>query len=162
MYFNSERTQKKVLRMVSRDPMPYLVRLSVVSVGEFIHLNHRALVPACQNTAGITYLQMSPLRRVHFALLSDFPALLFTTFSDDTLDMERFFQASKCLIPPFSANSHPSVQNRSTLQLIYHYRHCDNVVYHQLVKWAQWRHPDKNAQWRSKKSWRAIGSSRPS
>jgi dihydrofolate reductase len=34
--------------------------------------------------------------------------------------MERFFQAAKCQVPPFSANSHPSVQNRSTLQLIYH------------------------------------------
>src|SRR5712692_6671037 len=34
--------------------------------------------------------------------------------------MERFFQASKRQVPPFSVNSHPSVQNRSTLQLIYH------------------------------------------
>src|SRR5713226_5167547 len=33
--------------------------------------------------------------------------------------MERFFQASKRQVPPFSVNSHPSVQNRSTLQLIY-------------------------------------------
>jgi RNA-directed DNA polymerase len=38
------------------------------------------------------------------------------------------------------------------------YRHCDNVVYHHLVKWAQWRHPDKNAQWRSKKYWRTIAN----
>jgi hypothetical protein len=34
--------------------------------------------------------------------------------------MERFFQASKRQVPPFSVDSHPSVQNRSTLQLIYH------------------------------------------
>ncbi len=47
---------------------------------------------------------------------------LFTTFSDDTLDVERLFQASKRPFPSFSANSHPSVQNRSTLQLIYHLR----------------------------------------
>jgi hypothetical protein len=33
--------------------------------------------------------------------------------------MERFFQASRRQVPPFSANFHPSVQNRSTLQLIY-------------------------------------------
>jgi hypothetical protein len=46
-------------------------RLPVVSVGLFIHLNHRALVPTYQNTAGITYLQMSLLRSVHLALLSD-------------------------------------------------------------------------------------------
>ena len=37
--------------------------------------------------------------------------------------MERFFQASKRHVPPFSANSHPLVQNRSTLQLIYHDPH---------------------------------------
>src|SRR5712692_3775922 len=36
--------------------------------------------------------------------------------------MERFFQASKRQVPPFSVNSHPSVQNRSTLQLIYQER----------------------------------------
>jgi hypothetical protein len=33
---------------------------------------------------------------------------------------ERFFQASKHQIPCFRSNSHPSVQNRFTLQLIYH------------------------------------------
>src|SRR5947209_8639628 len=32
---------------------------------------------------------------------------------------KRFFQASKRQVPPFSANSHPSMENRSTLQLIY-------------------------------------------
>ncbi len=42
--------------MVTRDPMPHLVRVPVVSIGELIHLNHCALVPACQNTAGITNL----------------------------------------------------------------------------------------------------------
>ena len=47
---------------------------------------------------------------------------LFTTGSPDTRDMERFFQASKCQVPSFSTNSHPSVQNRSILQLIYHLR----------------------------------------
>jgi len=35
---------KKGVRMVTCDPMPHLVRLLVVSVGQFIHLNHRALV----------------------------------------------------------------------------------------------------------------------
>src|SRR5262245_9444897 len=34
---------------------------------------------------------------------------------------KRFLQASKCLVPPFSANFYPSVQNQSTLQLIYHH-----------------------------------------
>ncbi len=34
--------------------------------------------------------------------------------------MERFFQASKRQVPPFSVDSHPSMQNRSTFQLIYH------------------------------------------
>ncbi len=38
-----------------------------------------------------------------------------------TPDLEQFFQASKRQVPPFSVNSHPSVQNRSTLQLIYHF-----------------------------------------
>jgi hypothetical protein len=33
--------------------------------------------------------------------------------------LERVFQVSKCLVPPFNANFYPSVQNRSTLQLIY-------------------------------------------
>jgi ClpX C4-type zinc finger len=33
--------------------------------------------------------------------------------------MERLFQASKRQVPPFSVHSRPSVQNRSTLQLIY-------------------------------------------
>jgi len=45
---------------------------------------------------------------------------LFTIFLASTPDLERFFQVSKCLIPPFSVHSHPSVQNQSTLQLIYH------------------------------------------
>jgi hypothetical protein len=31
-----------------------------------------------------------------------------------------FFQVAQRQVPPFSAHSHPSVQNRSTLQLIYH------------------------------------------
>src|SRR5262245_12948213 len=44
---------------------------------------------------------------------------LFTIFLASTPDLERFFQVSKCLIPPFSAHSHPSVQNHSTFQLIY-------------------------------------------
>ncbi len=44
---------------------------------------------------------------------------LFTIFLASTPDLERFFQVSKCLIPPFSVHSHPSVQNQSTLQLIY-------------------------------------------
>jgi hypothetical protein len=35
---------------------------------------------------------------------------LLTTVSPDTLVMERFFQASKCQLPSFSTNSHPSVQ----------------------------------------------------
>src|SRR5207253_9006078 len=51
---------------------------------------------------------------------------LFTTFSDNTLDGKRFFQASKRQVPPLSANSHPSVQNRSTLQLIYQLRDAGN------------------------------------
>ena len=34
-------------------------------------------------------------------------------------EMERLFQASKRQVPPFSVDSHPLVQNRSTLQLIY-------------------------------------------
>jgi len=38
-----------------------------------------------------------------------------------TPDVKRFFQASKCLFPPFSADFHPSVQNWSTFQLIYHF-----------------------------------------
>ena len=37
------------------------------------------------------------------------------------------------------------------------YRHCDDALYHQLVRWARWRHPDKSAQWRTKKYWRTIG-----
>ncbi len=37
-----------------------------------------------------------------------------------TPDAKRFFQASKHQVPPFRVNSHPSVQNRSTFQLIYH------------------------------------------
>jgi hypothetical protein len=37
-------------------------------------------------------------------------------------DGKRFFQASKRQVPPFSVNSHPSMQNRSTFQLIYHLR----------------------------------------
>jgi hypothetical protein len=36
-----------------------------------------------------------------------------------TPDLERFFQALKRQVPPFSVNSYPSVQNRSTFQLIY-------------------------------------------
>src|SRR6266487_2546242 len=44
---------------------------------------------------------------------------LFTIFSPDMLDVERFFQASKRQVPSFSVKFHPSVQNRSTLQLIY-------------------------------------------
>jgi hypothetical protein len=34
--------------------------------------------------------------------------------------MERFFQTAKRQVPPFRANFHPSVQNQSTFQLIYH------------------------------------------
>jgi len=34
--------------------------------------------------------------------------------------MERLFQASKRQVPSFSVDSHPSVQNRSALHLIYH------------------------------------------
>jgi hypothetical protein len=45
---------------------------------------------------------------------------LFTTVAPDILDGERFFQASKCLIPSFNAKFHSSVQNRSAFQLIYH------------------------------------------
>jgi hypothetical protein len=44
----------------------------------------------------------------------------FTYLEKSIPDGKRFFQASKRQIPSFSANSHPSVQNRSTLQLIYH------------------------------------------
>ena len=36
-----------------------------------------------------------------------------------TPDVKRFSRAMKRLFPPFSANFHPSVQNQSTLQLIY-------------------------------------------
>ena len=44
---------------------------------------------------------------------------LFTTFLTSPPDLERFFQASKRQVPSFSVKFHPSVQNRSTLQLIY-------------------------------------------
>ena len=44
---------------------------------------------------------------------------VFPTFHANTPDGKQFFQASKRQVPSFSVNSHPSVQNRSTLQLIY-------------------------------------------
>jgi RNA-directed DNA polymerase len=36
------------------------------------------------------------------------------------------------------------------------YSKCDNVLYHQLVKWAKWRHPYKNMEWIMGKYWRKI------
>ena len=39
---------------------------------------------------------------------------LFTTFLTSPPDLERFFQASKRQVSPFSENFHPSVQNWST------------------------------------------------
>ena len=47
---------------------------------------------------------------------------LFPTFHASIPDEMRFFRASKRQVPPFSVNSHLSVQNRSTFQLIYQYR----------------------------------------
>src|SRR5207249_8370465 len=41
-------------------------------------------------------------------------------FSEKYPDGKQFFQASKRQVPSFSVNSHPSVQNWSTLRLIYH------------------------------------------
>jgi len=46
-----------------------------------------------------------------------------------------FFQVSQRQVPPFSANSHPSVQNRSTLQLIYqqaqrYFSRCQIFCFH--------------------------------
>src|SRR6266566_6636954 len=52
----------------------------------------------------------------------------------DTPDGKRFFQASKCLIPPFSANFHPSLQNWSILQLIYQLFQARNVLAHLLYR----------------------------
>ncbi len=40
-------------------------------------------------------------------------------FSEKYPDGKQFFQASKRQVPSFSVHSHPSVQNRSTLRLIY-------------------------------------------
>src|SRR5207253_8339540 len=40
-------------------------------------------------------------------------------FSEKYPDGKQFFQASKRQVPSFSVNSHPSVQNWSTLRLIY-------------------------------------------
>lgn len=38
------------------------------------------------------------------------------------------------------------------------YEHCDNVLYHQLKRWAKRRHPKKNGHWVSDKYWHHIGS----
>src|SRR5215470_10397289 len=46
--------------------------------------------------------------------------VLLTDFGKSIADGKRLFQASKCQVPSFSVHSHPSVQNRFTLQLIYH------------------------------------------
>lgn len=47
---------------------------------------------------------------------------LFTIFLTFTSHLERLFQILKRQVPSFGVNSHPSVQNRSTFQLIYHKR----------------------------------------
>ncbi|MBV9230613.1 MAG: hypothetical protein JOZ18_14990 [Chloroflexi bacterium] len=43
----------------------------------------------------------------------------FTTFSADTPDVKRFFQASRSRVSPFSEKFHPSVKIWSALRLIY-------------------------------------------
>src|SRR5437667_12042089 len=48
-------------------------------------------------------------------------SILFTIFLTSPPDLERFFQAAKRQIPSFSEKFHPSMQNRSVLQLIYHH-----------------------------------------
>jgi hypothetical protein len=47
-------------------------------------------------------------------------------FSEKYPDGKQFFQASKRQVPSFSVNSHPSVQNRPALQLIYQQRRIAN------------------------------------
>jgi RNA-directed DNA polymerase len=37
------------------------------------------------------------------------------------------------------------------------YSECDNILYHQLTRWAQWRHPNKGMKWIMRKYWRQIG-----
>src|SRR5262249_14528508 len=63
---------------------------------------------------------------------------LFTIFLASTPDLERFFQVSKRLVPPFGVHSRPSAQNRSTLQLIYQHGDfiCLGVHEHFLGFWC--------------------------
>ncbi|MGL5795599.1 MAG: group II intron reverse transcriptase, partial [Waterburya sp.] len=35
--------------------------------------------------------------------------------------------------------------------------YCDNILYHQLRRWAKRRHPKKNGYWVSDKYWRRVG-----
>src|SRR5258708_20940827 len=51
----------------------------------------------------------------------------FTEYWRKKSDEERFFQASKHEFPCFRSNSHPSVHNQSTLQLIYHHQPTPTV-----------------------------------
>ena len=37
------------------------------------------------------------------------------------------------------------------------FEHCDNILYHQLRRWAKRRHPKKNGHWVTNKYWRASG-----
>jgi hypothetical protein len=43
-------------------------------------------------------------------------------------DGKRFFQAAKRQVPSFSAKFHPSVQSRSTFQLIYHLQEATSLA----------------------------------
>jgi RNA-directed DNA polymerase len=37
---------------------------------------------------------------------------------------------------------------------------CDHVLFHQLIRWCNHRHPDKGSQWKRKKYWRTKGNRR--
>jgi hypothetical protein len=89
-------------------------------------VSHRGdLLSLCSQTLVVGWPEKPPYR---FSLFSG-PFLLkgrvqvvrdlFPTVHASIPDGMRFFRASKRQVPPFSVNSHPSVQNRSTFQLIY-------------------------------------------
>jgi len=84
-------------------------------------MNNCALMPAAFWQAGITHLQTSLLRGVPFALLSDLPELLFTTFYVAIPDVERYPQALSGRIPGLAPISYVSPQHRSKFGPIYHH-----------------------------------------
>src|SRR5260221_14622117 len=55
-----------------------------------------------------------------------------------TPDVKRFSQAMKHQVPSFRSYSHPSVQNRSTLQLIYQLVHFCHERFERLRQGCQW------------------------